>query len=71
MSDKKLKIRYEDLDKLAKYLEKNCKGSYVTVQMSDTKVIFKSSTVVGKEIEISLSDDNYYMLPKIKTEDDL
>lgn len=71
MNDKKVKIKYEDFQKVADYLEVNCKGSFVTLEQTDTKVIFKSSTIYGKQIEISLSDDSYYMLPKIKTEDDL
>lgn len=69
--NKKTKIKYEDFKKLAEYLEKNCKGSYIHIDQQLTKVIFQSSTISQQNVEITVFDTESYFLPKIKTEDDL
>jgi hypothetical protein len=68
-----MKIKYDDILKVTKYLEENCKMSPVYVEINETKtrLIFNVTNTFGEKLKITLYDEEYYMNAKITKEENL
>jgi hypothetical protein len=68
-----MKFKYEDIIKVAKYLEENCKLSPVYVKPNErgTALIFSVTNTKQENLTITIYDEAYYMNAKIVKEEEL
>jgi 3-hydroxymyristoyl/3-hydroxydecanoyl-(acyl carrier protein) dehydratase len=68
-----MKLKYEDIIKVAKYLEEHCKLSPVYVNPNDrgTALIINVTNTKQEKLTITIYDEQYYMNAKIVKEEEL
>ena len=68
-----MKLKYEDMIKVAKYLEEHCKMSPVYIKPNDrgTAMIFNVTNTKQEKLTITIYDEQYYMNAKIVKEEEL
>lgn len=68
-----MKLKYEDVIKLAKYLEDKCRCSpiYIQPNHTGTVMVFNVTNTVGEKLTIELYDESYYQLPKVTKSEEL
>lgn len=71
VTEVKVKIKYEDLEKAFKYLDENCKGGYVTVSIQHPTLTFDAKNFSQENRTLILTDDEYYISPRLIIEDNL
>jgi hypothetical protein len=62
-----IKLKYDDVVRLTKYLEEKCRQSpvYMEVDHTGVKVSFNVTNTLGEKLTITLHDEKYYANPTI------